>query len=69
MILMDIAPCKGCTKRKMGCHDRCDAYKEWLAIRGEIVKALRTESAQDYSVSRESRHLRYLRKQKTDKVV
>jgi hypothetical protein len=50
---MDIAPCKGCTKRKMGCHDSCDAYKEWLAIRGEIVKALRTESAQDYSVSRE----------------
>lgn len=22
-------PCKGCTKRHPGCHDKCEGYHEW----------------------------------------
>ena len=22
-------PCKGCDRRKLGCHGFCDQYKEW----------------------------------------
>lgn len=25
----DMAPCWGCMDREPGCHDRCDAFKEW----------------------------------------
>jgi hypothetical protein len=25
----DQPPCKGCTKRIPGCHDKCDKYAEW----------------------------------------
>ena len=27
----DCAPCKGCTRegKAPGCHDRCEAYKQW----------------------------------------
>lgn len=25
------APCKGCTERHAGCHDRCEKYKAWKA--------------------------------------
>ena len=24
-------PCKGCTEREPGCHDRCARYKAWRA--------------------------------------
>ena len=23
-------PCRGCTNRYPACHDKCEAYKEWL---------------------------------------
>lgn len=23
------APCKDCERRKLGCHGRCEPYKEW----------------------------------------
>lgn len=26
-----ICPCKGCESRKVGCHDKCVKYNEWLA--------------------------------------
>lgn len=26
-----IAPCKGCTMRSVGCHDRCKGYLDWKA--------------------------------------
>lgn len=27
----DEAPCKGCTRKEKtyGCHDRCEAYRQW----------------------------------------
>ena len=28
---MSFAPCKDCTKRELGCHDRCDDYKLFKA--------------------------------------
>ena len=28
----DMAPCWGCQEREPGCHDRCDAFKEWRKI-------------------------------------
>lgn len=29
-------PCKGCDRRKLGCHGRCEQYKAWTASRHEI---------------------------------
>ena len=33
---MKDAPCKGCNKRDMRCHARCDKYKEYIAYNEEI---------------------------------
>ncbi len=26
---MGLCPCKGCQDRSVGCHAKCDSYKEW----------------------------------------
>ena len=31
-------PCKGCEDRVVGCHSRCDKYKEWKAQDLEKIK-------------------------------
>lgn len=27
--MIDICPCRDCSKRKVGCHGECQAYLEW----------------------------------------
>lgn len=31
-----VAPCKDCAKRELGCHSRCDKYKEYEEERRQI---------------------------------
>lgn len=36
-----IAPCKGCKKRQIGCHDRCKGYQDWKAENDLILEQKR----------------------------
>ena len=29
-------PCKGCLRRKLGCHGFCEPYKEWRGWHDEV---------------------------------
>ena len=31
-------PCKGCTRRKLGCHGFCDQYKLWREWQDKVNK-------------------------------
>ena len=31
------APCKDCGKRRLGCHDECEAYNEYSRKRQEML--------------------------------
>lgn len=37
-------PCRGCTDRYQGCHDRCKAYQEFHAEQETISKARNKEN-------------------------
>lgn len=34
----DVCPCRGCDKRKVGCHGKCEVYKKWKASGIEIER-------------------------------
>lgn len=34
-------PCRGCPDRFTACHDSCDRYHAWKAIRAEEIEALK----------------------------
>ena len=36
-------PCKGCFRRKLGCHGFCKEYQEWAASRHEINRKRQME--------------------------
>ena len=36
-----IAPCKGCTERYTACHDHCERFKEYKAMREKENEARR----------------------------
>lgn len=35
---MNVAPCKGCEKRHVGCHSECEAYKAYRTEQDKIVE-------------------------------
>lgn len=41
-------PCWGCDKRKIGCHDECEAYKHFCKKR-ELIKK---ERAKEYEIEK-----------------
>ena len=45
---MKMCPCKECEERKVGCHAKCEDYKEWKA---EYEKAKERDN--------KSRHIEY----------
>lgn len=38
---MALAPCKGCTKRELGCHDRCEEYQTFKKEYAEVKEMIR----------------------------
>lgn len=56
-------PCKDCTKRYLGCHDRCEDYqsikKNKLDERAVIMRQMKKDS--DYSRFRRSCYLKSVR--------
>lgn len=38
---MKIAPCKGCGKRQLGCHSKCEPFAEWRAELEKMKEARR----------------------------
>lgn len=42
------SPCYGCTNRIVGCHSRCEHYKEYKARSDEILNARHRESSGRY---------------------
>ena len=45
---MSIAPCKDCTKRYLGCHDRCKDYQEFHKEQMELREIRRRRKDQFY---------------------
>lgn len=41
-------PCKDCPKRKLGCHDRCEEYRQFKAERQAAIDRAKA----DHEVSR-----------------
>lgn len=35
------APCKGCKERAVGCHGKCERYKEYRRKKDEINEKIR----------------------------
>lgn len=48
-------PCKGCTKRTPGCHDRCDDYKQEVSK----LKALKDKKAKATRAAWEAKTLNH----------
>ena len=57
---MKVSPCKGCADRNPGCHDHCEAYKEWKAERDKVREYLR----ENYITIDESKKRKRWREQK-----
>lgn len=38
-------PCKDCSERSVGCHSRCDKYREWRKIRDLMLEEEAKEKA------------------------
>ncbi|MBO5389411.1 MAG: hypothetical protein J6A59_15010 [Lachnospiraceae bacterium] len=45
--MADKAPCKGCTDRYLGCHDKCDKYREFKQYNEELKNKIRQEKQYD----------------------
>lgn len=41
---MKDAPCKGCEKRYLACHDKCETYQEYKREREAILAKKRKEN-------------------------
>lgn len=59
-----VAPCKDCVEREIGCHSKCELYKEYVKYREierEEIKAKRRElyGADDYEKAKMKRLRRY----------
>ena len=40
---MRYPPCKGCPRREVGCHAKCEDYKSWKAEWDEMQKVIRAQ--------------------------
>lgn len=49
------APCKDCGQRKLGCHDRCEAYQTYLK-RCEAAREKRREHSILFTCTRDGAH-------------
>jgi len=36
---LNIAPCKGCDERHIGCHSDCEKYREFRVQQDDVIKA------------------------------
>ena len=57
--MVDMSPCKGCERRKLGCHDECDAYRRASEERERIKTAEREFKALYWAGVRRTRKRRY----------
>lgn len=45
------APCRGCPYREVGCHARCEVYREWAARRKQAFVKIKAElEVRDYEI-------------------
>ena len=44
-----ICPCKGCTKRKIGCHGKCIEFEDWQIYHKAVKEDLREHGALYFS--------------------
>lgn len=57
------APCKGCTRRTLGCHDNCADYQEFKLFRENLNKARQVDPD---TVYRDFKRLSYDRVSKAE---
>lgn len=43
-----VSPCKGCGKRRSGCHGTCEAYQEWAKKRREELSKINRRRSDAY---------------------
>ena len=56
---MKTAPCKGCEKRELGCHGKCEAYKEFRKKYDEIIALKRSkEDSENWFAKRAEKFMR-----------
>jgi len=62
-------PCKDCQKRKVNCHARCEAYKEWKEEQQTQAADFRKQSQYDMLGSLHNRRIleRYIKKKHRNK--
>ena len=58
-----ISPCKGCDRRKLGCHGSCEVFQKWTACRNEIsLNRQRFHESRRFSRDHERNYRRGLKK-------
>lgn len=58
---VNVAPCKDCKNRKVGCHASCEAYKEWKVKTDSLYHSIRDQEdsarkLDDYEIQRSLRY-------------
>lgn len=53
-----IAPCYNCTDREMGCHSKCEKYKEYL-VQNEARREARQKTREDNGYFSEAKARNY----------
>lgn len=64
---MKMPPCKGCTKRYLGCHDKCKgegSYQEWKAEFNALIDKDRAIRKAQHDVDEQRIQSYYKRKKK-----
>lgn len=56
------APCRNCTDRYLGCHDRCPKYQKYKKFKNAENRAYQEEALYTFSPSRIRRHEKWLKK-------
>lgn len=60
-----MTPCKDCTERKIGCHARCERYREWNKQHQRLLVAERLKlSLHAANAGSAERHERWVKNHK-----
>ena len=54
-----LSPCYGCEERKLGCHNRCDKYKEYRTKYDELNLKEKREKMCSHGASKMSHRIDY----------
>lgn len=59
---MRVSPCKDCSERHLGCHDRCPKYQDWRKEVTEGRRKIQQDNLVDFSPYSERRNRKWKKK-------